>query len=77
MELEKIQKLVKYSTYAFVGWVASWILFFIMLPFMVKMFGKMRGSAINYAISWITMPLIILGLEYYNRLQKKETPLVP
>ncbi len=73
MEFEKIQKLVKYSTYAFVGWVASWILFFIMLPFMVKMFGKMCGSAINYTISWITMPLIILGLEYYNRLQKKDT----
>ena len=75
MELEKIQKLVKYSTYAFVAWAASWILFFIMLPFMINMFGKVRGSAINYAISWITMPLIILGLEYYNRLQKKETPL--
>ena len=73
MELEKIQKLVKYSTYAFVGWAASWILFFIMLPFMVKMYGKVRGGAINYTISWITMPLIILGLEYYNRLQKKDT----
>ena len=62
--VEGIQKLVKYSSYAVIAWALSWGIFFLMLPFMVKMFGKVRGGALNYAFSWFTLPLIIIGLEY-------------
>jgi hypothetical protein len=65
--IDGIQKILKYSSYAVIAWALSWVIFFIMLPFMVKVFGKVRGGALNYAFSWITMPIIILGLEYFRR----------
>jgi hypothetical protein len=65
--IDGIQKILKYSSYAVIAWALSWVIFFIMLPFMVKVFGKVRGGALNYALSWITMPIIILGLEYFRR----------
>jgi hypothetical protein len=72
MDIEKLQKIVKYSTYAFIAWVLSWVFFFVTLPVMVIIFGKVRGAAINYAISWVTLPIIILVLEYVNK--KDDTP---
>ncbi len=65
--IDGIQKILKYSSYAVIAWALSWVIFFVMLPFMVKVFGKVRGGALNYAFSWITMPIIILGLEYFRR----------
>jgi hypothetical protein len=65
--IDGIQKILKYSSYAVIAWALSWMIFFAMLPFMVKIFGKVRGGALNYAFSWITMPIIILGLEYFRR----------
>ncbi len=67
LTVEGLQKVLKYSSYAVIAWALSWVIFFIMLPFMVKAFGKVRGGALNYALSWITMPIIILGLEYFRR----------
>ena len=64
LSIDGIQKLVKYSSYAVIAWAISWGIFFLMLPFMVKMFGKARGGALNYAFSWITLPLIVIALEY-------------
>ena len=61
---EKIQEIIEFSAYAFTGWLLSWILFFIMLPFMIHFFGKVKGGALNYGFSWISMILIILGLEF-------------
>lgn len=60
----KYHNLIEYSEYAFAGWVLSWILFFIMLPFMIHFFGKIKGALFNYGFSWISMVLIILVLEY-------------
>ena len=59
----KYNELIYFSAYAFTGWLASWILFFIMLPCMVRFFGKVKGVSFNYAFSWASMILIILGLE--------------
>ena len=57
--------IIQFSAYTFTGWLSSWILFFMMVPFMVKYFGKVQGISINYALSWITMILIIIGLELW------------
>jgi hypothetical protein len=58
----KYDKIIKYSTYAFAGWFLSWVLFFIMLPFMIRYFGKVKGGFLNYAFSWVSMFLIIIVL---------------
>jgi hypothetical protein len=58
----KYEKIIKYSTYAFTGWVLSWILFFIMLPVMIHYFGKVTGTLLNYMFSWISMFMIIIIL---------------
>jgi ABC-type multidrug transport system permease subunit len=63
----KYNNIIKYSEYAFTGWFLSWILFFIMLPFMIHLFGKMKGAAVNYGFSWISMVIIILGLEFSTK----------
>jgi hypothetical protein len=63
----KYNNIIKYSEYAFTGWFLSWILFFIMLPFMIRLFGKMKGAAVNYGFSWISMVIIILGLEFSTK----------
>lgn len=60
----KYHNLIEYSEYAFTGWILSWILFFIMLPFMIHFFGKVKGAVVNYGFSWISMVIIILGLEF-------------
>lgn len=58
----KYETIIKYSTYAFTGWVLSWALFFIMLPVMINYFGKVKGALLNYAFSWISMFIIIIIL---------------
>ena len=57
--------IIQFSAYAFTGWLSSWILFFIMIPLMAKCFGKVKGIAFNYAFSWVSMIIIILGLEVW------------
>ena len=58
----KYVSIIKYSTYAFAGWVLSWVLFFIMLPLMIRYFGKVKGAFLNYVFSWISMFVIIISL---------------
>ena len=58
----KYDTIIKYSTYAFAGWFLSWVLFFIMLPGMINYFGKVKGTFLNYAFSWISMFVIIIVL---------------
>ncbi len=55
----KYDTIIKYSKYAFAGWVLSWVLFLIMLPFMIRYFGKAKGTFINYVFSWISLFIII------------------
>ena len=58
----KYESIIKYSTYAFAGWFLSWVLFFIMLPLMIRYFGKVKGAFLNYVFSWISMFVIIIIL---------------
>ena len=67
-----IQKLIKLSAYAFAGWAISWILFFLLLPIMVSSFGKVKGTGINYALSWVSMVVVIIVLELFYRKEKKD-----
>ena len=60
----KYDTIVKSSVYAFTGWLLSWMLFFIMLPFMIQSYGKIKGTSLNYGFSWFSMIAIILGLEF-------------
>lgn len=60
----KYDEIIRLSAYAFTGWFLSWVLFFIMLPFMVRSYGKIRGASFNYGFSWFSMIAIILGLEF-------------
>ena len=55
----KYDSIIKYSKYAFAGWVLSWGLFFIMLPLMIHYFGKVKGALFNYVFSWISLIIII------------------
>ena len=59
----KYDTIIKYSTYAFAGWVLSWCLFFIMLPLMIRYFGKVKGTLFNYVFSWISLFIIIKILD--------------
>jgi hypothetical protein len=67
-----IQKLIKLSAFAFTGWLISWILFFLLLPLMVATFGKAKGAAFNYGLSWVSMVVVILGLELFYRKKKED-----
>ena len=70
LTLKAFQELIEFSAYAFTGWVVSWVVFFILLPFMIRVFGKARGAAVNYGLSWVVMVVVILGLEF--GLEKKD-----
>lgn len=70
--IDGLQKLIKLSAYAFAGWAISWILFFLLLPIMVSTFGKVKGTGINYALSWVSMVVVILVLELFYRKEKKD-----
>ena len=55
----KYESIIKYSKYAFAGWVLSLALFLIMLPLMICYFGKAKGALFNYVFSWISLFIII------------------
>lgn len=57
------ETIIKYSSFAFAGWFLSWVLFFIMFPGMISIFGKVKGAFLNYAFSWISMFVIIVIFE--------------
>ena len=67
----KYDTIIKYSKYAFAGWVLSWGLFLIMLPLMIRYFGKVKGSLLNYMFSWISMFIIIIILTIVSKRYNK------
>ena len=67
MNLEEIKRAVELSAYAAVGWLASWVIFFIMLPIAAYFIGKARAVTLCYALTWPIMIAIIFGLEYATR----------
>jgi hypothetical protein len=36
-----------------VGYVISWVYFFLTLPIFIKILGKVTGGVVNYILSWI------------------------
>ncbi len=53
-----LQELIAYIGIAY---FVSWGFFFITLPLFLYFFGKVKGSAITYGLSWIVM----LGITWY------------
>jgi hypothetical protein len=41
-----------------ISYIVAWLYFFITLPFFIKFLGKIKGSFINYWISWGVMILV-------------------
>ncbi len=35
------------------GYAISWVYFFLSLPLLMKIMGKVNGTIINYGISWL------------------------
>lgn len=35
------------------GYGISWVYFFLTLPFLMKLLGKVNGTIINYGLSWL------------------------
>ena len=35
------------------GYAISWVYFFLTLPFLMKLLGKVNGTIINYGLSWL------------------------
>jgi hypothetical protein len=35
------------------GYAISWVYFFLSLPIIIKLLGKVNGTIINYGLSWI------------------------
>ena len=50
MDVEYLKKLVLGLG---VGYIISWLYFFITLPFFIKALGKTKGAFINYILSWV------------------------
>jgi hypothetical protein len=59
-----LRRLLELSTYALVGWISSWVIFIIIHPFITSIFGKAQAMGINYGLTWISGPLITLGLAF-------------
>jgi hypothetical protein len=55
MDVEYLKKLVLGLG---IGYIISWLYFFITLPFFIKAFGKTKGAFINYILSWIVWILV-------------------
>lgn len=58
-----VKKILTMSTYALIGFILSWVYFFISLPLVVRIFGKVKGATINYGISWVVMVAVIYVLQ--------------
>lgn len=47
------------ATSVVIAYVVSWGLFFIALPFVSSILGKILGSVVTYALSWLVFVVII------------------
>ena len=49
------------------GYAISWVYFFLTLPIMMKIFGKINGAIINYGVSWIVWIVTSYVIKVYNK----------
>lgn len=56
----------KLTINALIAYIASWGYFFISLQLVTRIFGKAKGTALNYGISWIVMIIVLFILGKLN-----------
>ena len=52
-----------------IAYVVSWGLFFIAVPFVSSVLGKIVGSVVTYALSWVIF-VVILGIAERDMLSR-------
>lgn len=57
------------ATSVVIAYVVSWGLFFIALPFISSILGKIVGSVVTYALAWIIF-FVILGIAERDMLSR-------
>jgi hypothetical protein len=57
---------VQLSTNAIISYAISWGFFFLTLPIFIHLFGKVKGSIIDYGVSWFIMFVIIYLLQRFG-----------
>lgn len=65
-ELLNIFDWKKFTINVIIGYIISWLYFFISLPSLQSIFGKVTGSIINYSISVVVLIMVIYFLQIYN-----------
>ncbi len=53
-----------------ISYFISWGFFFVLLPFFVLIFGRVKGTAINYIVSWAFMIGVAWMIEKYDVVNK-------
>lgn len=49
------------------GYAISWIYFFLTLPILIKLLGKVNGTIINYGLSWIVWIIATYLIHYFTQ----------
>ncbi len=52
-------ELKEFTGNAITSYIIAWIYFFISLPIAQHIFGKVKGTIINYGISWLIWVLVV------------------
>lgn len=65
--------ILEISTNVGIAYFVSWTFFFLTLPLFITVFGKVKGSAINYGISWLVMLGVAWLIEKYDLINKIKT----
>ena len=53
-----------------ISYFIAWAFFFVTLPLFVSIFGKVKGSVVAYAVSWLFMLGLIWFIENYDLFEK-------
>ncbi len=56
-----------------ISYFISWGFFFLTLPFFVLTFGRVKGTAINYIVSWAFMIGVAWMIEKYDVVNKMKS----
>jgi hypothetical protein len=49
------------------GYAISWAYFFLTLPILIKLLGKVNGTIINYGLSWIVWIIGTYLIHYFTQ----------
>jgi hypothetical protein len=48
------------------GYAVSWVYFFLTLPILMKLLGKINGTIINYGLSWLIWILVTYATHSFD-----------